>query len=308
MITQAQGVPNIKTDGSAVMTVYSKKWNAKYWQTGILPHITSSAYFSTLQKGDEVDVTTEPTVTFREYQNGQALVVERINLAKTLLKIDQAGYFNVALTDVDAELSHLDLGNKYQEVGQKYGQAYIDAAFFAAMVDEAHAKNKGATAGVKSGKYDFGTSGAGYGLNSSNIVWFVTSMVAALAEQHANEGPLWAVIPTWMQFLMVNSELKNAMIMGDAKSALRTGFIGTLWGMQFFTNTYLSGAGDTAATPTAVLAGNKDAVEFTLRMTETKRWDNGNFEKLIQGLMVWGWKCVKPEGLINAYVYMKAEA
>jgi hypothetical protein len=308
MITQAQGVPDIKTDGSAVLTVFSKKWNARYWQTGVLPAITSSQYFSDLQKGDQVDITTEPTVTFGAYQNGQELDVERINLAKTQVKIDQAGYFNVALTDVDAELSHLDLGNKYLETGQKEGQKYIDTAFFAAMVDAADAKNKGATAGKISGSWDLGTSGAGVAVNTSNIVKFVTSLQTVLAEQVATGSETWCVIPPWLHWMLVNSELKNAMLMGDAKSALRTGFIGILNGMRFFVNTYLSGTGASAAAPTAILAGNKDAIVYTLRMSKAKKYQTANFENLMQGLMVWGWKVVKDEGLVNAYAYKAAEA
>jgi len=308
MITQAAGVPNIKTDGSAVLTVFSKKWNARYWQTAVLPDITTSQYFDNLQKGDQVDITSDPYVTFKDYQNGQKLDVERINLAKTQVKIDQAGYFNVALTKVDEELSHLDLGNKYLEVGQKEGQKYIDIAFFAAMVDAADAKNKGSAAGLKSGAFDLGLAGAGVAVNSSNITKFVTSFQTVLQEQVAAGSETWCVIPPWMHWCLVNSELKNAMMMGDAKSVLRTGFVGIINGMKIFVNTYLAGTGLTSAAPTAILAGNKEAIVYTLRMSEAKKWQNDSFETLLQGLMVWGWKVVKPVGIVNAYAYKAAEA
>ncbi len=306
MITYAQGVPNLKT-ASAILTRYSKVWNAKYWQTAILPDITTSKYFDELNVGDEVQVENEPTVTFNAYEAGQTLDVERINLTPTQLLIDKAGYFNVALNAVDKELSHLDLQRKYQEVGQKAGQKYIDQAFFAAMVDAAHASNKGATAGVISGQYALGTSGAGVGVNTSNVVEFLTRITAVMAEQVANEN-VWVVIPVWMRHLLLNSELKNAMAMGDATSVLRTGFLGMVDRAKFYVNTYLSGTGADATHPTAILAGNKEAISYTLRMNEAKLWDNGNFETYIQGLMVWGWKAVKPEGLVNAYAYKAAEA
>lgn len=309
MITQAGGVPNIKTDGSAVLTVYSKKWNARYWQTAVLPAITTSQFFDSLQKGDQVEITSDPTITFRAYENGQDLTVERMTLSKTSVVIDQAGYFNVALTDVDGELSHLDLANKYLDVGQKEGQKYIDTAFFAAMVDVAATANKGATAGVKSGAFNLGTSGAGVAINSSTVVKFVTSLQTVLQEQvAASDGETWCVIPPWMHWCFVNSEIKNAFAMGDAKSALRTGFIGIINGMKFYVNTYLSGTGLSAAAPTAILAGNKDAICYTLRMNKAEKYRNGNFETLMQGLMVWGWKCVKPVGVVNAYAYKAAEA
>jgi len=309
MITQANGVPNIKTDGSAVLTVYSKKWNLRYWQTAVLPDITTSQYFDSLSKGDQVEVTSDPTLTFKVYENGQKLDVERANLTKTSVVVDQAGYFNVALTDVDEQLSHLDLANKYEEIGQKEGQKYIDTAFFAAMVDVAHASNKGATAGLKSASWNLGTSGAGVAVNSSNIVKFVTSLQAVLMEQVAtSQGDNWCVIPPWMHWQLMNSEIKNAFAMGDTKSALRTGFIGMLNGMKFYVNVYVSGSGISAAAPTAILAGNKEAIVYTLRMNKAEKWRDGSFETLLQGLMVWGWKCIKPVGVVNAYAYKAAEA
>jgi len=308
MITQANGVPNIKTDASAVLTLYSKKWNLRYWQTAVLPDITTSQYFDSLTKGDQVEITTDPTITFKSYENGQKMDVERLTLAKTSVVIDQAGYVNVALTDVDAELSHLDLANKYLDIGQREGQKYIDTAFFAAMVDVADAKNKGATAGKISGSWDLGTSGAGVAVNSTNIVKFVTSLQAVLQEQVAtSQGENWCVIPPWMHWCLMNSELKNAFLTGDAKSTLRTGFIGMLNGMKFYTNVYVSGTGASAAAPTAILAGNKEAIVYTLRLNKAEKWRDGNFETLLQLLMVWGWKCVKPVGVVNAYAYKSAE-
>jgi hypothetical protein len=310
MITNAVGVPDIKTNGSAVLTLYSKLWNLRYWQTGVLPDITTSKYFDSLTLGDQVDITTEPTITFSAYTNGENIAnnPERINLAKTSVKIDQAGKFCVALTDVDAELSHLDLANRYMATGQAEGQKFIDTAFFAAMVDAAHASNKGATAGKLSSSYNLGTSGAGVAVNSSNAVRFVTSFQAALMEQNAGEAGTWAVIPPWLHYKLLHSELKNAFMMGDAKSALRTGFIGILHSTKFYVNTYLSGAGNAAGTPTAILAGNKDAIVYSMRLNKVEKWRNGNFETLLQGLMVYGWKVVKDVGLVNAYAYNAAEA
>ena len=308
MLTNANGVPDIKATGSAVLTVYSKKWNLRYWQTAVLPDITTSQYFDNLSKGDQVDVASDPTVTFRDYKNGQDLDVERINLAKTSVKIDQAGYFNIALTDVDAELSHLDLANKYQEIGQKEGQKYIDKAFFQAMIDQADSKNRGNTAGLLSGAFDLGLVGAGVAVNSTNIVKFMTSLQTVLQEQVAtSQGENWCVIPPWMHWCLMNSELKNAFAMGDPKSVLRTGFLGILNGMKFYVNTYVYGAGNAAATPSCILAGNKEAICYTLRLNKAEKWRNGKMETLLQGLMVWGWKVVKPVGLVNAYAYKASE-
>ena len=311
MITQASGVPNIKTAGSAILTIYSKKWNLRYWQTAVLPDITTSQYFDNLSKGDQVEITSDPTVTFQTYNNGQQLDTERLNLTKTSVVIDQAGYFNVALPDVDAELSHLDLANKYLEIGQKEGQKFIDKAFFTAMIAQAdQTYNSGATAGLISQSWNVGSSSAPVALNSTNVVKYVTSLQAVLMEQVAtSQGDNWCVIPPWMHWLLMHSELKNAFLTGDAKSTLRTGFIGLLNGMKFFVNIYVYGSGASSTTPTAILAGNKEAIVYTLRMNKVERVRPPlEFATNLKGLMVWGWKCVKPNGLVNGWVYKTAEA
>jgi hypothetical protein len=310
MITSAAGVPNIKTDASAILTLYSKKWNLRYWQTAVLPDITTSQYFDQLEKGDQVEITSDPTITFSPYENGMDVKgnTERLTLTKTSVVIDQAGFASVALPDVDAELSHLDLANKYMDISQREGQKYIDIAFFAAMVDQADSHNKGTAAGLKSSSWNLGTSGAGVAVNSSNIVKFVTSLQAVLQEQVAtSQGDNWCVIPPWMHWCLMNSELKNAFLTGDPKSTLRTGFIGMLNGMKFYTNVYVYGTGATAAAPTAILAGNKEAIVYTLRLNKAEKWRDGNFQTLLQLLMVWGWKVVKPVGIVNAYAYKAAE-
>jgi hypothetical protein len=97
--------------------------------------------------------------------------------------------------------------------------------------------------------------------------------------------------------------------MGDSTSVLRSGFIGKLAGkLSLFESTYLPGTGNAAAAPNLILAGTKEAIAYTMRLNKVEKVRIGNFETLLQGLMVWGRKCVKPELLINAWAYKAAEA
>jgi hypothetical protein len=47
-------------------------------------------------------------------------------------------------------------------------------------------------------------------------------------EQNWPETGRWLVIPPWMRWLLVNSDLKNASLMGDEKSVMRNGRIGMI--------------------------------------------------------------------------------
>lgn len=310
MIAQSSGVPNIKTDGSAVLTLYSKKFNKRFWETDALVIATTSEYFKDLKKGDQVEITGAPTVTWKAYENGMNLgTPNRQKLSKISVIIDQAQFFNEALTDVDAELSHLMLETEYIDTAVKDGQAVVNTEFFDAMKNAAHASNKGTTAGAKSASFDLGTSTAGKAINTSTVVRFITSLRAVIREQKVADQEIWAFIPPWMHDCLINSELKSALAMGDDTSVLRSGFIGKLAGkLSLYESTYLPGTGNAAGDPNLILAGTKEAIAYTMRMSKIEKVRIGNFETLLQGLMVWGRKCVKPELLINAWAYKAAES
>ena len=313
MITPSSGVPNIKTDGSAVLTLYSKKFNKRFWETDALVIATTSEYFKDLKKGDQVEITGAPTVTWKAYENGMNLgTPNRQKLTKISVVIDQAQFFNEALTDVDAELSHLMLETEYIDTAVKDGQAVVNTEFFTAMQDAAHASNKGATAGKTSKSFNLGTTAAPVAVNTSTVVKFITQLRAVIREQKVADQEIWVFIPPWMHDLLINSEIKSALAMGDSTSVLRSGFIGKLAGkLSLFESTYLptytTGA-LSASNPNLVLAGTKEAIAYTMRLNKVEKVRIGNFETLLQGLMVWGRKCVKPELLINAWAYKAAEA
>lgn len=312
MITNAQGQPNLAASGTSggwILTHYSRVWNVRYWAEHFIPRITTSKYFSELQKGDKVEIPVEPTVTFNAYENGQETEDQKINPSSVELTIDKAGYFKVPLTDVDEALSHLDLANKYMEAGLKGGQESIETAFFADIATKGAAANMGATAGVKSSGYNLGTSGAGISLNSSTIVEFLERGRSVLAEQNADRGKdLWVVFPTWVRHLLMTSNLANAMQMGDSRSIQRTGNLGEFDGMKMYTSNLLTGAGTGAAAPSPIIWGNKDAIAYTLRMSKSEKFRTEHFQTKIQGLMVYGWGVVKSEGLSVGWAYKGAEA
>ena len=313
MITPAQGVPNYKT-GYAIMDVFSKLWNKRYWETDPLPLITTSKYFSELKKGDNVKVTNEPTIVFHDdYQDGADLAVDPVTLDGIDVIIDKAGYFNVPLTDIQKELSHLALTDQFMETALKEAMKKIDTNFFAAMVDVAIAANKGATAGNLFSGYNLGTAGAPVAVNfggtnsATSIVQYLTQFTAVLREQYANQET-WMVIPPWMEWVLVNSEMKSTMVMGDGPSRLITGFRGKINNMNVIVSGFLPGKGNAQGAPTAILGGNKEAIGYTLRNIRTIQWYNGKFQTLLQSEYIWGWKAVKPQAIVNGYAYYTAPA
>ena len=140
MITPAQGVPNYKTSGYAIMDVFSKQFNKRYWETDAIPLITTSKYFTELKQGDTVNVTNEPTISVHtDYTDGADLASDAVDLTGIQLVIDKSIYFNVPLTDVQKELSHLALTEQFMETAQKEVKKSLNTTFFAALVADADA-------------------------------------------------------------------------------------------------------------------------------------------------------------------------
>jgi hypothetical protein len=180
----------------------------------------------------------------------------------------------------------------------------INRDFFADVYLYADASNQGATAGAISGAYNFGAAGAPIGLNKNNVVEYVTSFISALAEQNATGAPLWLCVPEWVRFTLLNSDLKNAMLMGDPKSVLRTGMIGTILDMTIYANNLMHNVVDSGKACTYIVGGNKDAITFCAQMIKSRAFEAQNtFGMIYDGLHVYDWKVIKPQGLVTSLAY-----
>jgi hypothetical protein len=139
------------------------------------------------------------------------------------------------------------------------------------------------------------------------MVELVTAVRAVLGEQNADQtGGMWMVIPFWARFLFMNSELANASVTGDALAVNRTGRLVEIDGLTIYTSNLLHSAVDAGSGKTCwnILAGNKDAISFCAQMTKARAFEAQNtFGMIYDGLHVFDWKVIKPEGLVSILAY-----
>jgi hypothetical protein len=99
---------------------------------------------------------------------------------------------------------------------------------------------------------------------------------------------------------------------GDDTSPLRNGKIGMIDRFTLYVSNNLKTVADNAGTSgstaddftgTYVMAGTRDAISFASQITnvETLRAQS-TFGNIVRGLNVYGFKVVKPEALVAAYV------
>jgi len=239
-VARVPGHPDLKTNG-LIPDLYADQFNVEYWATTLLPQITTGRFYEkVLNQGDKVTVPTAPTVSTKTHKKGEKLDYEAPVNPPIEMTVDRARTFALLLDDIDEKQSHMDVGPKYMEVGLKQIAEDNEVEFFTSVYTQAHAKNQGATAGVVSGGFNLGASGAPLSVTMSNATEVVTRVRAVLGEQNAAErGKMWMVIPEWMRYKLINSDLRKAMDMGDDKSVLRTSRLGSIDGLTIYVSNLL---------------------------------------------------------------------
>lgn len=253
--------------------------------------------------GDKVNIRTTPDITIRDYQKGGKLVYERPESPNVALLIDKAKYFAFTVDAIDKYQSDIALIDNWAGSAGEQMKISVDTGILADIYADVPAANKGATAGRKSASFNLGATGAPYVLSSANIIELITACSAVADEQNWPEQGRWMVIPAWMRFLIMNSDLKNASLAGDDTSILRNGRIGMIDRWMIYLSNNLATASDGGATCYHVLFGHKAALTFASQMTQMETLKaESTFGDLVRGLNVYGYEVIKPEALGEAYV------
>lgn len=299
------GFPDFKTNG-LIPDLYADQFNVEYWATTLMPQITTGKYYEkVLQQGDKVTVPTAPIVSTRPHKKGAKLEYETPVAAPVEMFVNRARTFGLLLDDIDEKQSHLDIGSKYMESGLKQVSEDNEKEFFADIYTKCAAANTGATAGAVSGAYNLGVAGSPLEVKIANATDIVTRVRAVLGEQNAHErGKMWLVIPEWMRYKLINSELRKAMDMGDDKSVLRTSRLGSIDGLTIYVSNLLH----SDASGTYIMGGNMDAISHVAQLNSTEKLrDKDYLGTFFRGLFVYDWCVRKPEGLVTVYATLGTE-
>ena len=232
------------------------------------------------------------------------------------LNIDQGKYFQVVVDDVDKLQSDLSLMDIFTNDASQQLKINIDTAVLLGIKGQASADNKGTTAG-KFSNIDLGSSSGtktAILVEKGDVIDHIVEMGQVLDEQSAPEEGRWLVINPSIASRIKTSDLKDASITGDTQTPLRNGRLGMIDRFTVYVSNLLptdsssvAGEGsDTSVTGTAIYAGTKDAITFASQISnvETLR-STATFGNIVRGLNVFGYKVVKPEALVEAFVYTK---
>lgn len=300
----AVGVP--QQSGIMIPEVWSGKLLVKFYTATVFSAIANTDYEGEIKnQGDTVHIRTTPDITIRDHVKGQKLTYEQPEPTIVDLLIDKAKYWAFNDNDIDKHQSDYAYVEDWTRDASEQLKIAIDRSILANIYADAHASNKGATAGKSSKSFDLGATGAPEQLTKANILDYIVDMGTVLDEQDVPESNRWLLLPPWACGLIKKSDLKDASLSGDDTSIMRNGRLGMIDRFTIYRTNQLSRVVDGANTVTNIMFGHKSALTFASQLTESEgpMRSEQYFGNLYRGLQVYGYEVIKPEALGHLYAY-----
>lgn len=302
-IDAAAGTPQYS--GSFVPEVWTGKLLVKFYAACVIASISNTDYEGAIKnQGDKVIIRQTPTITIRDYSKGQTLTIERPESDIVEMEIDKGKYFNFICDDVDAYQSDIKLMDNWSIDSSKQMKIEIDTGVLGEIFSDAHAKNKGTTAGTKTSAFNLGTTGSPVVVTKDAILEYIVDCNTVLDEQDVPDESRWMVIPPWFSGMIKKSDLKDASLTGDAQSVIRNGRLGKIDDMTMYKSNLLTAVSDSSGfTAWHIMAGDRNALSFAAQMTKMQTLQaESTFGTLVRGLNIYGYKVLKTEALVDLYV------
>jgi hypothetical protein len=301
--------PSPAYSGTFIPEIWSTKLIEKFYDATVLAAISNTQYEGEIRnQGDRVKMRVRPTITIRDYQANQDLIIERPGAAIVEMPIDQGRYFHVAIDDVMAHQADVNLMNIWTEDASEQMKISIDTDVLRFLVNKAAAKNRGTGAGRISSNINLGINGTPVTVTRTNVIDYIVLLGQVLDEQNIPETGRWIVMPAWMASLLKRSDLRDASLTGDSVSVVRNGRLGTIDRFTLYTSNLLPTSvtdgigGNDADGATYIYAGHKNALTFASQMSrvEVIRSER-SFSDLLRGLQVYGRQVIDPTAYAQLY-------
>lgn len=306
-IPSAAGVP--QNSGILIPEIWSGKMLTKFYASTVLGSVANTDYEGEIKsEGDKVIIRTVPDIEINDYVKGQTLTIQHAESGKIILPIDRAKYWNFHVDDIDKFQSDLPFFDKWSDDASNQLKIRWDREALGEIYVDAHADNRGATAGKESASINLGAAGSanivvGNATGNVSPTDFLTRIGQCLDEQDVPENDRFAVIPAWLVQKLKLSDLKNAFLTGDSLSPLRSGRVGDVDRLTLYSSNLLSTEMQTSTKCWRVIGGQKSALTFASQILNSEIIKaESTFGHLGRGLQVCGWKVIKPEALVTAVV------
>jgi hypothetical protein len=303
--------------GTFIPTLWSSKLNIKFYAATTFGDVSNTNWEGDIKSmGDKVVISNIPDIGIKLYSVGATLTYDVPTPSVIELQVDKGFYFGVNISDVLEYQAQPNLMDMFTTDAANQMKISVDTECLLAVVTGADAANIGATAGKLSLAYNMGTDLAPVALTSANILASITAMSSILDEQNVPETDRFLILTPYERNLLMSSNLAQAQFMGDSTSIVRNGKIGRIDRFDVYVSNLLPKAapgfsyGNAALgnPPTvvtsalkrhAMYAGHKSAWTFASQINKVESIPNpSDFGQLVRGLVIYGRKVIKPEGMV----------
>lgn len=303
-IAVVDGKPQM--EGLGIPEIWSKKLLVKYYAACVAGNIFNTDYEGEIKKmGSKVIIRTTPDVQIRTYTKGMTLTHQQLAPGREELEISYGDFWDFIIDDIDAFQSDINYQNAWTTDASFQQKIKTDRDVLGSVYADAHANNKGATAGKESGDINLGVAGTPLQFTNVNAIDIITGIRTVLSEQNMPESDCAIVLPFWATQRIKTSDIKEAQLTGDQVSPLRNGRIGKIDDFEIYGSNLLTSVTDSSgAKAWHAIACHKSAISFAAQMTENQVLPQveSTFGAVCRGLVARGHKVLKPQGLVDLYI------
>lgn len=305
-VPAAAGYPQYS--GNLSHPIISQELIERFYQTSIFGEISTTEYLGELTKGgDQITFWREPTVVVRDYVKGGVIQHDTLDTEPVTLVIDKAKTFSLKIDKIDEKQMQMwdVLKAAFMQNASRTMADMIDGEILGSVYADVDSANQGATAGVVSGDYNLGATGAPVAVTASNVVEVFTSLHGVLNEAAIPREGRFIVIPSLIETVLLNSDLKAAYLTGMAESPMLNGKLpNTIAGFDVYITDRVPRVYDSGVSAWChhILAGTKAGIVFATQLEDTRVIEDANsWATHYQGLQVYGFDVIQPTALAHLY-------
>lgn len=187
--------------GILIPEVWSGKLLVKFYAACVMAALCNTDYEGEIkQKGDKVIIRTTPDIEIYDYAKGQTLNIQRPQPGTLEFPIERAKYWNVHIDSIDKFQADINFLEDWTRDAAQQLKIAWEREFLADIYADAHASNKGTTAGKISANLNLGAAGSsaivvGNGSGEVTPIQFLLMLSQVLDEQDVPEEDRKVVVP-----------------------------------------------------------------------------------------------------------------
>lgn len=282
--------------------IFSKKVQVAFRKSSVVEAVCNTDYMGEIASyGDTVNIIKEPQITVSAYNRGDTLSNTALTDEELTLTVDQAQAFQFQVDDLETRFSHVNWQATASDNAAYKLKDAMDSNVLSAIVADAGITNK------------YGTTGApidtGHSTGEIDPLHVLARLARLLDESNVPEENRWVVAaPKFYEELAKTNSKLLSVDYNAGNGSLRNGLVanGKIRGFTCYksnnTPTWTGTGSFSGTSDNFVIAGHMSAVSCAsaLMKIETIR-STTTFADIVRGMLVWGRKVLRPEGLALAY-------